>query len=198
MRKKTPRDDEILEPLAVWNDGVAVEPAMSSHGPSIDRAFVRDCVDAARDVLAERGEARTQPPWVAIEQLPIARTARPQSTFSRMIPVRPSQLGSLPEWWRRNTSRDSVRVTRRLSLGQPRLVNCGVWRTEGRLRSPWLLRAIPIDLLLWPYLDSWTKLVLEPQRPTHVGRRYFRRGHEVLDTLSTRLMNELEPRPGAA
>jgi hypothetical protein len=194
MRRKTSIDDEVLEPLSVWDDGVAVEPSMASDEPPVDRALVRECVEAVLTVLGDRAETRAQPPWTSLEpQPPVVRTPTSRSTFSRMICVRRAQLGSLPDWWRRNTSGGRVRVTRRLSLAEPRLATGGVWRTAGRLRSPWSLRAIPVELLLWPHLDSWTKVLLEPQRPTHVGRRYFRRGHEVLDTLGARLVNELEP-----
>jgi hypothetical protein len=194
MRRKTSSNDDLLEPLSVWDDGVAVEPAMASDDPSVDRALVRDCVDAVLTVLGERADTRAQPPWTSLQAPPrVVRSTTSQSTFSRMICVGRSQLGSLPDWWRRNTAGGRVRVTRRLSLGEPRLTTSGVWLTPGRLRSRWLLRAIPVELLLWPHLDSWTKVLLEPQRPTHVGRRYFRRGHEVLDALGARLVNELEP-----
>jgi len=195
MRRKTSSNDDVLEPLSVWHDGVAVEPAMASDEPSVDRALVRECVDAVLTVLGERAETRAQPPWTSLEpRAPVVRAPTSRSAFSRMIGVRRAQLGSLPDWWRRNTAGDRVRVTRRLSLGEPRLATGGVWLSSGRLRSPWLLRATPVELLLWPHLESWTKVLLEPQRPTHAGRRYFRRGHEVLDALGARLVDELEPR----
>ena len=86
-----------------------------------------------------------------------------------------------------------MRVTRRLTLEEPRRASGGTWRTPGRLKSPWGVRSIPVELLLWPYLGGWTKVTLEPQRAVHVGRRYFKRGHRVLDTLTARLVGELEP-----
>ena len=61
----------------------------------------------------------------------------------------------------------------------------------GRLRSPYSMRSIPVELVLWAHLGTWTRLCLEPQRRVHVGRAYFRKGHRVLDALSARLISEL-------
>ena len=82
-------------------------------------------------------------------------------------------------------------MTRRLSLERPQPARGGTWRTPGRLRSPLLLRSVRVELLLWPYLGSWTRMSLEPQRSVHAGKRYFRRGHRSLDRLTERLVNEL-------
>jgi hypothetical protein len=65
------------------------------------------------------------------------------------------------------------------------------WRAPGRLRSPLLVRSIPVELLLWPYVGGWTRMSLEPQRAVHASRFYFRRGHRVLDALTRRLVTEL-------
>jgi len=68
-------------------------------------------------------------------------------------------------------------------------------RMRGALRSPGRARAVPIELLLWPHLEAWTKLALEPQRGVSLGRRYFTNGHRVLDVLCAELRQALTPNP---
>jgi hypothetical protein len=106
-----------------------------------------------------------------------------------MIALEPQRLDSLPQWWTHHARDGRVEITRRLSFEQPRSVTNGEWRARGRLRSPWLLRSIPVELVMWKHLDAWTRLMLEPQRSVHVGRRYFRRGHRVLDELTRQLLS---------
>jgi hypothetical protein len=108
-----------------------------------------------------------------------------------MIALAPARLSGLDEWWRRAAPDGRLRVSRRLSLEEPRPLRGGTWRASGRLRSPLLVRSIPVELLLWPYIGSWTRMSLEPQRSVHTGRRYFKRGHRSLDLLTQRLVTEL-------
>jgi hypothetical protein len=196
VRTKPAQDEELLEPLAVDDDGVLVEPVFAAieEQHAEPKVLAREYAAAFRAVLRERSELRAQPPWnPAPVPAPKTRPSTFQSTFSRMIGLPPARLTGLHDWWCDRANDGRVRVTRRLSLEEPRPANGGTWRTPGRLRSPWGLRSIPVELLLWPYLGGWTKVMLEPQRPVHVGRRYFKRGHRVLDTLTARLVGELEP-----
>jgi hypothetical protein len=62
---------------------------------------------------------------------------------------------------------------------------------RGHLRSPWLQSSIPVELTLWPWLGEWTKLSLEPGKHVLITRRYFRKGHRMLDVLGDRLASEL-------
>ncbi len=197
MRTKSANEDEPLEPLSVDDDGVVVEPEfVAPEAAPVDaKTLARDYAAAFRAVLRERNEVRAQPPWngPAVVAPVKPRAATFHSTFNRMIGLPPARLVGMHDWWRACARDGRVRVTRRLSLEEPRPAPGGTWRTCGRLRSPWGMRSIPVELLLWPYLGGWTKVSLEPQRPVHVGRRYFRRGHRVLDTLTARLVGELEP-----
>ncbi len=184
-----------LEPLPVFDDGIAIDPERATPvAADVDaRLIARECVDAVRAVLGERAAVRTRPPWnaaaSAAEIQPRAATF--YSTFNRMIALAPARLAGLDEWWRRAAQDGRVRVSRRLSLEEPRPLRGGTWRASGRLRSPLLVRSIPVELLLWPYIGNWTRMSLEPQRSVHTGRRYFRRGHRSLDLLTHRLVTEL-------
>ena len=108
-----------------------------------------------------------------------------------MIPLPGRGLEALGEWWRRRARNDRVEVGRRLMLEAPRRDPAGVWRVRGRLRNPTRTRWIPVELLLWPRLDAWTKLSVEPQRGVRVGRRYFANGHRALDALCGELVRDL-------
>ena len=88
---------------------------------------------------------------------------------------------------------ERVEVAHRLFLERPRRDRADTWRMRGSLRSPWRPRSIPLELLLWPRFETWTKLSAEPQRGVHVGRRYFANGHQVLDALCAELIHELAP-----
>lgn len=189
MRTKTSREEVPLEPLAVYDDTGVFEPE-----PAVAETDARDTlhelVDALRDVLAERSSVRSQTPWLPSTPPVIPRQhARFLATFNRMIPLHPDRLRELPDWCHR--SGDEVQVHRRLTLEEPRPCANGTWRVPGRLRSPYSMRSIPVELVLWPHLGTWTRLCLEPQRRVHVGRAYFRKGHRVLDALSARLISEL-------
>jgi hypothetical protein len=188
---------ELLDPLPVYDEesGETLEPEAVAGDIALTW---HDVVESMREVLIAGTEARTAPPW----SLSVPDVARPPTrhtkflaTFSRMIVVDPTQLPDLPDWYRRSRNDDRVRISRRLWLGAPHREANGTWRVPGRLRSAWLLRSIPVDLLLWPHLGAWTKLSLEPQRRVHVGRRYFAKGHRVLDALTTRLIVELRVTP---
>jgi hypothetical protein len=197
MRTKTSRADEILEPVAVYEDGECFEPEFASPEARGSDAWtlVRECVEVAREVLDESIEVRTQAPWTSVErlELPTVPSGRFLATFSRMIFLHPSRLRGLPEWWHQRARTGHVYVARRLALEEPRRSAHGSWRMHGRLASPWFVRSIPIELLLWPHLGEWTKLSLEPQCRVHCGRRYFRNGHAVLDALTDRLVVDLDP-----
>ncbi len=199
MRSKTAargsRSESGLEPLPVFDDGVAVDPELvvPVAANADARQLARECVDAVRAVLGERGDVRARSPWNNVGPIPDLqpRAATFYSTFNRMIALAPARLSGLDEWWRRAARDGRLRVSRRLSLEQPRPLRGGTWRASGRLRSPLLVRSIPVELMLWPYIGSWTRMSLEPQRSVHAGRRYFRRGHRSLDLLTQRLVTEL-------
>jgi hypothetical protein len=196
VRTKTSHDDETLEPVAVYEEGVPVEPVFASRELTSADAWnlARDCVDAVRAVLDEGADIRGQAPWTSLEapdQIS-SRPARFLATFSRMIGLHPARLAALPAWWTRWSRNDRVEVTRRLVLEAPRRGARDTWRLPGRLYTPWLARSIPVELLLWPHLGAWTKMSLEPQRGVHCGERYFRNGHRVLDVLTQRLIRELD------
>lgn len=186
-------DGDLLAPLSVDDGGVAVapRPAARARRPHGARWRARAVLEFVRATAAEGTEVRTQPPWTtlpaATSPAPSLFTPRFGSSFTRMLDLDPASLRALPDWWRRGARDERVRVTRRLSLEEPRREGAGMWRMRGRLRSPWGLRAIPVELSLWSHLGYWTKLSLEPQRQVHVSRRYFAKGHRVLDRLTAQL-----------
>jgi hypothetical protein len=193
------RDDaESLEALPVYVDGVAVAPVPTSP---VEDAYVmpnaHEVAGALRATIAEAPFVMTLPPWSNDARNTFA--ARPRaasflSGFSRMIPLPARGLESLGEWWRRRARDDRVEVAGRLVLEEPRRDAGGMWRIRGRLRNPMRTRWIPVELLLWPRLDAWTKLSVEPQRGVRVGRRYFANGHRALDVLCSDLVRDL-PEP---
>jgi hypothetical protein len=109
-----------------------------------------------------------------------------------MIALEPVRLGSLPGWWREQQRGGHVEIGSRLLLDEPRAELLGVWRISGSLRSAGSRRRIPVELSLWPHLDAWTMLELEPKHDVRAGRRYFSRGQRVLDVLCSRLIHELD------
>jgi hypothetical protein len=190
-------EDRPLEPLAVYDDGVAFEPEAAAR-PRESWRDARSLMEAARTALDERRAARAQPPWVpAAPSLPPPGPGRFLSTFTRMIGLHPAVLEDLPDWWGRHARDEQVHVARRFVLEEPHYAASGTWQAHGRLRTRWLRRSIPVDLQLWPYLGAWTKVCLQPQRRVHAGRRYFRHGHRALDLLTARLVGELQAHSSA-
>jgi len=163
-------DDDVLEPLPVYEDGVPVPQAPVGVQRRLG-ALLRP---------------RREPAAAAAATPPL-----PTATFTRLTELHPALLADLPNWWRGRADDARVRVTRQLVLEAPKFESSGTWRLRGSLRSPWLRRRIPVELQLWPRLGSWTKVSLEPQRRVRLGRRYFDNGHRALDTLTTRLHTEL-------
>ena len=192
MRSK-PTDDDVLEPLPVFDEGGRHDPVPARApvtAPDV-RVLAHECLSAVREVIGERATVRSQTPWAPAPPVPRPSAGRWGTTFTRMISVHPSQLPDLPRWWRARARDGRIRITSRLWFEQPRPAARGVWRARGRLRSRWWLRSIPVELVLWPHLGSWTKLNLEPRRAVHAGQPYFRKGHRVLDVLTERLAREL-------
>jgi hypothetical protein len=141
----------------------------------------------------ESQSVRTLPPWrYEPVRAPAGRRAGALGEFTRMFALEPARLGSLPAWWREQERDGYVEIGSRLLIGEPRAELLGVWRIGGSLRSPRGRRLIPVELWLWPHLDAWTMLELEPKRDVHPSRRYFSRGQRVLDVLCNRLIRELD------
>jgi hypothetical protein len=199
VRPTSPHDDDplqVLEPLPLLVDGVWMAPV---NAPDERRgvvgvgAQVYATIEAVRGAVSETLIVRGLSPWCYERQL--AATLRQTSyiaAFSRMVALHPARLEALPAWWNRYARGECVEIASRLRIEEPRYEPLGVWRMCGSLRSPWRLRSIPVELWLWPHLDAWTKLALEPQRDVHVGHRYFSAGQRVLDVLCSRLMRELD------
>ena len=143
--------------------------------------------------LGENPSVRTLPPW---NYEPAFTPALHQTSFlgafTRMVALHPARLDSLPAWWRQHAHGERTAIASRLLLEEPRSEGPGLWRIAGSLRSPGRRRSIPIDLWLWPRLDVWTMLELEPKQPVRVGHRYFSSGQRVLDVLCGRLIRELD------
>jgi hypothetical protein len=169
-------DDDVLEPLPVYEDGVAVPPAPVS----VERRLAT--------LLRPRRE-RTETESTIIPSM--AEAPRFSATFTRLANLHPALLADLPNWWGRRARGARLRVTRQLVLEAPMFESSGTWRLRGSLRSPWLQRRIPVELQLWPRFGAWTKVCLEPQRRVHLGRRYFSNGHRAIDALTARLNTEL-------
>src|SRR5262245_59572445 len=172
MRRRHDGDEDALEALAVYDEHGAVvepEPVVEPASGLSPRGLAHEAVDVVRAVLAERSEVRAQPPFVGVAVLEELqpKPATFYTTFNRLIALSPSRLRDLPAWWQQWSRADRVRITSRLTLDAPCEVSGGAWRATGRLRSPWLVRSIPVELLLWPYVGSWTRLSLEPQRAGH-------------------------------
>jgi hypothetical protein len=191
-------DGDQLEPLPVWVDGIECAP-VSADAPLIvprpsrtSRPSGREVAGAVASTLGDAPCVRAMTPWSSTPPLPPVTPTHFIAAFSRMIALHPEQLASLPEWWHANHCKTGIAViARRLAIEEPRRDAGGTWRMRGRLRSPWRARTIPVELLLWPRLDAWTRMSLEPRRGVHVGRLYFSSGHRVLDVLSERLIREL-------
>jgi hypothetical protein len=197
VRRDAPGNDDLLEPLPIFVDGVAIAPVYAARESPVAAASPRahDIIEATPAATREALAVRAPPAWSGsvsfAAQVPVASFV---GAFSRMIALRAGLLDSLPDWWRQRARDERVEIARRLFLERPRRGRAGTWRMRGSLRSPWRPRAIPLELLLWPRFETWTKLSVEPQRGVHVGRRYFTNGHQVLDVLCSELIHELAPR----
>lgn len=184
-------DDDVLEPLPVYEDGVPVPPAPVAVQWRPGDAFARH-----RKPTGALGPATllfTPPARSIAGDLRLRGDAGRWSsgTFTRTSALNPALLADLPNWWRRGADHERVRASPRLVLEAPNLEPSGTWRLRGSLRSPWLRRWVPVELLLWPRLGAWTKVSLEPQHRVRPGRRYFSNGHRTLDELTALLMTEL-------
>jgi hypothetical protein len=194
VRIQAPDDDDVLEPLPVYVDGIAIAPVRASASytaPSMHAPMILDPTPAIAGPLA----VRTPQPWAPAEHrsAPPMHHATSVAVFSRMIPLRAVMLDFLPVWWRLRERNERVEIADRLFLEPPRRGGADTWRMPGSLHSPWHPRSTPFELLLWSRLDTWTKLSLQPQCGVRVGRRYFTSGHEVLDELCTELIHGLTP-----
>ncbi len=183
-------DHDLLEPLPIFVDGVAVAPVAADRQVGVAAAWqVQRALEA---VYAPDGDVRVLQPvstWPEPERCarPPSRTAPCDAAFSRMIALPAERLASLPAWWRRHARHEWVEIAQRLSLRPPRCEATGVWRMRGWLRSPWRVRPIPVELELWPRFERWTKVSVQPQRDVHAGHRYFTAGHRALDALCSQL-----------
>jgi hypothetical protein len=190
-------DDDVLEPLPVYEDGVPMRLAsVADEGRPGDLLEARRAPTVARAALAAATRTFTRSARPTANEFRPLQDARPgiSAMFTSMIALNPTLLADLPNWWRPRAENACVRVSRRLVLEAPSLEPSGTWRLRGSLRSPWLGRRIPVELQLWPCLGAWTKVSLEPQRVVRPGRRYFRNGHRTLEALTTRLSTELHGR----
>jgi hypothetical protein len=155
----------------------------------------REIIDAIRATITEATTLRTLPPWAERASEPsVVPAGNFLASFSRMIPLPPAHLAMLDVWWASAAADERVVVGRRLILDAPRRGPHGLWRMRARLRSPWRVRSIPVEFWMWPYLDAWTKLNVEPQRGVRIGRRYFASGHRVIDALTETLIHDLPMR----
>jgi hypothetical protein len=194
MRSHTPEDDP-LEPLPVVVDGIERPPVPTADpGPHYTLPDMREVASALKATIADAPAMLSYPPWSS-DRGQVPAPARPVTliaSFSRMIPLPGRRLETFADWWQRRAQRDRVAVHRRLVLEEPRRDDTGVWRVRGRLRIAGRARWIPVELLLWPRFDMWTRLNVEPQRGVHVSRRYFARGHRVLDAFCDELQRTLD------
>jgi len=192
-------DDDVLEPLPVYEDGEPVPPApVASDWRLSDLFAIRRAPTVASAALGAAPPVFSLPPWLIADEVRPPAMAnggrRFSATFTRMTALNPELLADLPNWWYRRADKARVNVSRQLVLEAPSFEPSGTWRLRGSLRSPWLRRWIPVELQLWPRLGAWTKVSLEPQRFVRPGRRYFRNGHRTLDALTARLTTELHDR----
>ena len=125
----------------------------------------------AQAAVAERAEAVASSAANAT-----VTTFTRSTTFRRLIDVPGDCLDTILEvWWSRSSHDDGHLRVDRISS------NLGVFELHGTLRTAAFSRRIPVEIRLSPYLGSWSFLELNPQRPTHASRIYFRTGHDSLD-----------------
>jgi len=196
VRIQAPDDDDLLEPLPIYVDGVAIAPVYASSASCAAASMhAHEIVEATPAAIAQPLAVHAIPQWARPEgpSEPSVHIARFVGTFSRMIALRAGLLDYLPDWWRPRARNGRVEIAGRLFLEQPQRGRADTWRMPGSLRSPRHPRSIPFELLLWPRFETWTKLSLEPQRGLRVGRRYFANGHKALDALCAELIHGLTP-----
>lgn len=186
-----------LEPLAVETDGGTIAPILvrPARGGSPWRDATAIAATVARSWIDDLvGGAPGTTIGVAPPPTAVTSAARQLPVFLRMIEVQTAALGELPAWWDSSARR---RVAREMgwSLDELHAGAGGAWRVRGRMHRTRLRRRVPFDLLLWPHLGVYTKLVVEPRRHVHVSRRYFRRGHCALDRLAVELEALAQPTP---
>lgn len=192
VRAQSPEDDG-LEALSVCVDGVEHRPEPAAHdAPAYVMPDAQEVIDALRATIAEGPLVLALPPW-SYDRPSTVPLPRPAS-FNRMIPLPARSLELLADWWERRARHDRVEVAGRLVLEEPCRGESGVWRVRGRLRSRTHTRWIPVEVWLWPRLDAWTRLNVEPQRGVRISRRYFASGHRVLDLWCRDLVRDLVAR----
>ena len=126
----------------------------------------------AHAAAAERAEAVTTSVGQRHRSSPFTRS----TTFRRLIDVPGDCLDTILEaWWTRSSHDDGHLRVRRISSNQ------GMFELHGTLRTGSVLETDPRQIRLSPYLGSWSFLELNPQRPTHASRIFFRTGHDSLD-----------------
>jgi len=125
------------------------------------------------------------PRWTQARRRATQLLPRPHSTllaFSRLTDVPGGLLGeTLDGWWQATSSDGVAGVDSRLVLLQP-VCRGGQWSIQGsmRIHAPW--RWLPVDMDLWPHLDCWTYLTMQPRFRTNPTRAYFRHGNRSVET----------------
>jgi hypothetical protein len=194
VRTNPSYDDDLLEPLPVLVDGVAIAPVSAAERQPLAGVvpYTFEAIDAVcTRIVGTRGLAALAP-WLGPQSsVPEARAPLPPTTFSRIFELQPEHLGSLPDWWRQYSRHERVVIASRLTLRAPRREADGVWRMQATLRNPWRVRPIRMELSLWRHLGAWAKLTLEPRRRVYIKGLYFDTGHRALDVLCDRLAREL-------
>jgi hypothetical protein len=187
MRTKTPADDELLAALPIYVDDTLVDPAATDddlHLPDV-RRLARELCDLPAVAPWTHPDPRPEPPRSPM------RSQRLSSTFVRMVELDATRLRSLPDWWRKRARAERLRPTRRLSLDAPDPAPGNCWQARGELRPLLHAGAVPVTLTLWPHIEGWTKLTLDPLRRVHARSPYFEAGHSALDVLTCWLVHEL-------
>jgi len=98
------RDDDVLEPLPVYEDGVPVPPAPVASDWRLGDLFASHVeATVASATLAEARATFTRPPWSIADELRLTADAgrRSSASFIRMTALNPVLLADLPNWWRR-------------------------------------------------------------------------------------------------
>jgi hypothetical protein len=88
---------------------------------------------------------------------------------------------ALRAWWQR-ASHDDGHLRLEWLTGHD-----GVFHLEGSFRPAALMRRVPVEMQLTPYITRWSLLELTPRQPTRPNRRYFDTGHDSLDRFAAAL-----------